>query len=62
MKELIENPGYDPRHILQLQLSRLNERIRLETELRNRLEDLMDLLGGRQNVSGDYIHKALANG
>ncbi|WP_236025926.1 MerR family transcriptional regulator [Alicyclobacillus suci] len=57
IKQLLENPDYDPTHAIRMQLERLNEQIRIQQDLRSRLEELLDTLSAKQDVTAEKLIK-----
>ncbi|GIP18608.1 MerR family transcriptional regulator [Paenibacillus montaniterrae] len=53
IKDMMNNSDYNPKEMLNLQLSRLNEHINQLVELRNRLQDIIGLLDVGGAVSSE---------
>jgi DNA-binding transcriptional MerR regulator len=43
IKELFENPEYSPKEVIEMQLERLNQEIKLKDELREQLQELWEV-------------------
>ncbi|XID95551.1 MerR family transcriptional regulator [Paenibacillaceae bacterium WGS1546] len=59
IKRMLSSPEYRPEDMLALQLSRLNERIRMLETLRDRVQELADLLGSGRSVPGERLLTAI---
>ncbi len=58
-KELLDNPNYRADEAIRLQLERLGEEIRIQRDLRGRLQELHDLLRTRQEVTAEQLIKTI---
>lgn len=43
IKEFLQNPQYDPKDVIEMQLKRLNQEIKLKEELKNQLQELWEV-------------------
>lgn len=59
IKELIENPNYDPSEAIRMQLEHLNEQIRIQEDLRSRLEELREMVSTQQDVTAEKLIKII---
>lgn len=59
IKRMLSSPEYRPEDMLALQLSRLNERIRTLEMLRDRVQELSELLGSGRSVPGERLLTAI---
>ncbi|UUZ81536.1 MerR family transcriptional regulator [Paenibacillus sp. P26] len=55
IKELIGNPDFNPAEVIRIQLERLDEQIRMQEDLRRRLEQLHLLIRTRQDVDAEQF-------
>lgn len=59
IKDLMEHPHYRPREAIRLQLERVTEQIRMQEDLRDRLQELYQVLGTRQDVTVEQLLKII---
>lgn len=59
IKEMIKSPCFKPDEVIEMQLERLNEQIRMQEQLRSRLLDIYDLLNAQQDVSAEKFIKLI---
>ncbi|WP_245596730.1 MerR family transcriptional regulator [Shimazuella kribbensis] len=59
MKESMENPNFNPIEVVKIQLENVKERIRLQEDLRNRLEGVYELLHTQQEVKTEELIKLI---
>ncbi|WP_051250383.1 MerR family transcriptional regulator [Paenibacillus harenae] len=59
IKRFIESPQFNPEEVVRLQLEKLNEHIRLQEELRSRLQQLQQLLKDKRNVTTEQFIKTI---
>ncbi|WP_049894738.1 MerR family transcriptional regulator [Paenibacillus antibioticophila] len=59
IKDMMNNSDYNPKKMLNLHLSRLNEQINQLVELRNRLHDIFELLDVGEAVSSERFLMAI---
>lgn len=59
IKSMFGSPDYSVREMLELQMTRLTEEIRMLTELRGQVEDIDRLLQSGGNVSGERLMLAI---
>lgn len=57
IKHFMENPRYDPTQAIRMQLQRLDEQIRMQEELRGRLQELYEILRTQQEVTTEKLIK-----
>ncbi|HEU5139385.1 MAG TPA: MerR family transcriptional regulator [Bacillales bacterium] len=53
IRRMVESPDFEPKKVVQLQLERLNESIRMQERLRDQLTNVHELLGSDQVVSAE---------
>ncbi|MCH5585339.1 MerR family transcriptional regulator [Shimazuella sp. AN120528] len=59
IKEAMENPNFDPIKVIKMQLESVKEHIRLQEELRSRLEGIYKLLHAQQEVKTEQFIKLI---
>jgi MerR family transcriptional regulator, thiopeptide resistance regulator len=59
IKELFENPGYNPKEILGMQLEKLNAEINLKQELQIQLQELWEVFDSWQKPTIEQFIKAI---
>ncbi len=57
--DLLDNPGFRPDKTIRLQLDRLAQQIRIQEELRSRLEHLYELVQARRELTGAELIKII---
>ncbi|GAA0590813.1 MerR family transcriptional regulator [Virgibacillus siamensis] len=55
IKQMIESPDFEPTKVVQLQLERLNDQIRIQEQLRSQLTIIYELLKTKQDVSVKHL-------
>ena len=57
IKEFFENPKYNPKEVIEMQLKRLDEEIKLKNELRGELKELLEVFNSWNKPSFEqFIH------
>jgi MerR family transcriptional regulator, thiopeptide resistance regulator len=59
IKELFENPTYNPKEILEMQLERLNEEIKLKEELKQQVQELWEVFNSWKEPTPEQFIKAI---
>lgn len=59
IKELFENPEYNPKEVLQMQLEGLEEEIKLKEELKRQLQELSEVFHSWQKPTLEQFIKAI---
>jgi MerR family transcriptional regulator, thiopeptide resistance regulator len=59
IKELFENPEYNPKEVLQMQLKGLKEEIKLKEELKQQLQELSEVFDSWQKPTLEQFIKAI---
>lgn len=54
-KELLDDPAFKPEEAIRMQLERLNEQIRIQKDLHNRLKELYEILCDRQDMTTEQL-------
>lgn len=59
IKQCLQNPDFNPKEIIELQLDRINEEISRQQELRGRLEEINDKLSAQRDVKAEQFIKLI---
>ena len=57
--DLLDNPSFRPDKAIRLQLERLDQQIRIQEELRSRLEHLYEMVQARRELTGTELIKII---
>lgn len=59
IKKMVEDPDFKPEKVVQMQLERLNEHIRIQENLRDHLTNIRELLKSKRDISAEQFIKLI---